>query len=70
MMGIIDLNFGYLMDGIFIKKHQINKPLYWLNNKYEFTLFGIEKIDYDKPVAHISFYESDAYARYKEKIAI
>ena len=58
----------WLSDGWdFIKKHQINKPLYWLNNKYEFTLFGIEKIDYDKPVAHISFYESDAYARYKKK---
>ena len=58
----------WLSDGWnFIKKNSIDKPMYWLDKEQHFTLNGINKIDDFQPVSHISFYEADAYARYKNK---
>jgi len=39
------------------------KPMYWIDNNNYFTLNGLKKIDNEKPVSHISFYEADAFAR-------
>jgi ergothioneine biosynthesis protein EgtB len=42
-------------------------PLYWqLSNKhwYIFTLAGLKELNLNEPVAHISFYEADAFARW------
>lgn len=48
-------------------------PLYWVCNENEateagkmqrFSLDGLQTIDLDEPVNHISFYEADAYARW------
>ena len=68
------INDGYkrpelwLSDGWdFIQKHKINKPMYWIDDKYQFCLTGIEKVDNDHPVSHISFYEADAFCRFKRK---
>ncbi len=62
-------NYKYwLSDGWdFVKKNKINKPMYWIDKKYMFTLNGIKKINDKLPVSHISFYEADAYARFKKK---
>ena len=58
----------WLSDGWdYIRKHNINKPMYWMDNKYQFCLTGIERIDNDQPVSHISFYEADAFCRFKKK---
>jgi ergothioneine biosynthesis protein EgtB len=47
------------------QQQQWQAPLYWLkqeNEWWHFTMHGLEKIDPDAPVTHISFYESLAYA--------
>ncbi len=57
----------WLSDGWdFIKKNQIKRPLYWIDNNYQFSFHGINKIDDSKPVSHISFYEACAFAKYKK----
>ncbi|MES1211189.1 MAG: SUMF1/EgtB/PvdO family nonheme iron enzyme, partial [Acidobacteriota bacterium] len=47
-------------------------PLYWENSGEEhdgawrlWTLAGDQDVDPDEPVGHVSFYEADAYARWK-----
>ena len=58
----------WLSDGYdYIKKNSINKPLYWLEDNFMFSLNGLKKISDLDPVCHISFYEADAFARWKKK---
>lgn len=45
-------------------------PLYWLkegNDWLQFTLVGMHVLDPSEPVAHLSYYEADAYARWAGK---
>ena len=56
----------WLSDGWeFINKNKINKPMYWIDTNFLFSLNGVEKIDPYAPVSHVSFYEAMAFARYK-----
>ncbi|MEN0005803.1 MAG: ergothioneine biosynthesis protein EgtB [Bacteroidota bacterium] len=43
-------------------------PEYWFQQDgswWQFTLHGLEKLDPNVPVTHISYYEADAYARWR-----
>ena len=43
----------------------IERPLYWAeDNQSSFTLVGRRDIDRAAPVAHVSYYETDAFARW------
>lgn len=46
-------------------------PLYWKENDQgewnHFTLSGVKDLNKDEPVCHVSFYEADAYARWRGK---
>ncbi|GAB2496494.1 ergothioneine biosynthesis protein EgtB [Algoriphagus taiwanensis] len=52
----------------FVQKEQIKAPLYWHEidgEWWNYTLRGFEKVDWDLPVQHISYYEAQAYASWK-----
>ncbi len=43
------------------------QPLYWAHQDghwWHFTLHGMQAVDADAPVAHLSYFEADAYARW------
>lgn len=43
-------------------------PLYWHQGDrefFEYTLSGLRRLDENAPVAHVSFYEADAFARWR-----
>ena len=47
-----------------VQREAIAGPLYWHGDGTEFTLAGRREIDRAAPVAHISYYEADAFARW------
>ena len=47
-----------------VQREQIERPLYWRNDGSEFTLAGRRDIDWAAPVAHVSYFEADAFARW------
>ena len=47
-----------------VQRDNISAPLYWNDDGTEFTLGGRREIDWAAPVAHISYFEADAYARW------
>lgn len=56
----------WLSDGwTAISQRGWNRPLYWSEDlASEFTLGGLRELDLNAPVAHVSYYEADAYARW------
>lgn len=51
-----------------VNQQRWRSPLYWvsLDRKwYEFTLYGLRELQLDEPVTHISFFEADAFARWR-----
>jgi ergothioneine biosynthesis protein EgtB len=45
-------------------------PLYWIregNDWQQFTLHGMQLLNLQEPVSHLSYYEADAYARWAKK---
>ena len=47
-----------------VRREKIAAPLYWHEDGTAFTLAGRREIDRAAPVAHVSYYEADAFARW------
>ena len=47
-----------------VQRKAITAPLYWHDDGTEFTLAGRREIDWAAPVAHIGYFEADAFARW------
>ena len=55
----------WLSDGWnWVQREAIAAPLYWRDDGSEFTLGGRREIDWPAPVAHVSYFEADAFARW------
>lgn len=53
-----------------VNKNKVKAPLYWSNDDgewWEYTLFGKNKLDLNAPVGHVSYFEADAFARWRGK---
>ena len=50
-----------------VQANRLSQPLYWQHSDdwQEFTLHGLQRLDPHRPVTHISFFEADAYARWR-----
>ena len=64
-------NFNYWhSDGwSWVKENQISAPMYWHlidGGWYHYTLEGLQLLDLNEPVCHVSFYEAAAFASWKE----
>ncbi|MDX5437208.1 MAG: ergothioneine biosynthesis protein EgtB [Pontibacter sp.] len=60
------LDEGFAM----VNTEKLEAPLYWVQQDkewYRFTMHGLQKVDMNEPVCHISFYEADAYANWAGK---
>ena len=65
---------GYLDPALWLSEgwdwvctNQIGHPLYWreLDGQWhEFTLHGLQPLDLQRPAAHLSYFEADAFARW------
>jgi ergothioneine biosynthesis protein EgtB len=55
----------WLSDGWdWLRREGVERPLYWREDGSAFTLAGRRDIDRAAPVAHVSYYEADAFARW------
>ena len=55
----------WLSDGwAWLQQERVAAPLCWRDDGTEFTLGGRREIDWSAPVAHVSYYETDAFARW------
>jgi ergothioneine biosynthesis protein EgtB len=58
----------WLSDGWeWVQREGVMAPLYWRGDGSAFTLAGKREIDAAAPVAHVSFFEADAFARWAGK---
>ena len=63
-------NFNFWLDEgwSWLKKEEIKNPLYWhkIGGKWHYyTLAGLQEVDPNAILAHVSFYEANAYATWK-----
>ena len=58
----------WLSDGWnLITSENIQAPRYWIKSDHsrsEFTLHGLQELDLNAPVSHLTYYEADAFARW------
>ena len=55
----------WLSDGWdWVRREAVSAPLYWGEDGSQFTLAGRREIDWAAPVANVSYYEADAFARW------
>jgi len=68
--GYSRFNFWLSEGWDWVKNQDIHAPLYWhkIDHKwYHYTLSGLEEINLNDPVTHISYFEADAFASWMGK---
>lgn len=68
--GYEDFNLWHAEAWDWVKKNQINAPLYWhkIDGKWhEYTLSGLHPLKQNDILRHVSYYEAFAYAQWKQQ---
>ena len=66
--GYKNFNYWHSEGWEWVKANQINAPLYWHlidDEWYNYTLQGLQKVDVNDVLCHVSFFEAWAYASWK-----
>ncbi|SEA42940.1 ergothioneine biosynthesis protein EgtB [Pedobacter hartonius] len=66
--GYKDFNLWHAEAWDWVNKNAITAPLYWYKVDgvwHRYSLSGLELIDTEQPVSHISYYEASAFAQWK-----
>ena len=66
--GYQDFNYWHAEGWDWVRTCQVNAPLYWhfINNEwFYYTLEGLQRVNRQEPVCHVSFYEAAAFASWK-----
>jgi ergothioneine biosynthesis protein EgtB len=66
--GYQNFNYWHAEGWDWVKTNNINSPLYWhfINNEwFQYTWYGLEKINLGEALCHVSFYEAYAFASWK-----
>jgi ergothioneine biosynthesis protein EgtB len=66
--GYQDFRLWHADGWTWVKSRQLQSPLYWhhINEEwFNYTLRGLERINPDQPVTHISYFEASAFAAWK-----
>ena len=67
--GYKDFNLWHAEGWDWVKQNNIEAPMYWHNidgEWHQYTLNGLQKINLEAPVSHISYYEAFAFAQWKD----
>jgi len=66
--GYKDFNLWHADGWDWILQNKISQPMYWHNIEgkwHQYTLNGLQNLDLDAPLSHISYFEAFAYAQWK-----
>lgn len=66
--GYSNFNYWHSDGWAWVKINQITSPLYWYlidGEWHQYTLQGLQLVDKDAPVCHVSFYEAAAFASWR-----
>ena len=67
--GYQNFNLWHAEGWDWVKSHAIKAPLYWHqidHDWYHYTLNGLQKVDLEAPLTHISYFEAFAFAQWKD----
>ncbi len=66
--GYKNFNYWHAEGWDWVKTNAINSPMYWHlidDAWHNYTPYGLQKVNMNEPVCHVSFYEAAAYASWK-----
>lgn len=66
--GYKDFNLWHAEGWDWVLQNKISAPMYWHNidgNWHQYTMNGLQKINLEAPVSHISYFEAFAFAQWK-----
>jgi ergothioneine biosynthesis protein EgtB len=67
-VGYKDFNLWHAEGWDWVQQNNISQPMYWHNidgEWHQYTLNGLQKLNTDAPLTHISYYEAFAFAQWK-----